>query len=158
MHQWIIEPTDDRFLYIRMNGEYLRRHSPIKSLLVSESGLKSSFATHCSTKARFILTNGDGMSITVCPAIGSVADSDFVEIFSSGWDTYNDFKEENPIRSVSVEYMDPDDRDYQFTWFEMVPRVSLGLVGKLSTLKICMREEWREGRGVFLGNHNHEIF
>lgn len=132
MRQWIIEPSEDRFLYIRMSGAYLRKHSPIKSHLISESGLKSSYATHCSTKARFILTSGEGLSITACPSIVSLADNNFVEIFSSGWDTYNDFKDEHPIRSISVEYMDPDDRDYQFTWFEMVPRVSLGLVGKLS--------------------------
>lgn len=134
MRQWIIEPSDDRFVYIRMNGAYLRKHSPSKPHLISESGLKSSYTIHCSTKARFILTNGEGLSITACPTIENSADSSFVEIFSSGWDTYNEFKDEHPIRSISVEYMDPDDQDYQFTWFEMVPRVSLGLVGKLLLL------------------------
>lgn len=113
-----------------MNGAYLRKHSPNKSHLISESGLKSSYAIHCPTKARFILTNGEGLSITACPEIESTDDNNLVEIFSSGWDTYNDFKNEHPIRSISIEYMDPDDRDYQFTWFEMTPRISLGLVAE----------------------------
>lgn len=112
-----------------MNGAYLRKHSSTKSHLISESGMKTSYAVHCSTKARFVFTNGEGLSITVCPEHENSLDSSFVEIFSSGWDSYNDFKVERPIRSISVEFLNPDDQDYQFTWFEMVPRVSLGLVG-----------------------------
>lgn len=114
-----------------MNGAYLRKHTPIKSHLISESGMKSSYATHCPTKARFVFTNGEGLSITACPQNENEADNSFVEIFSSGWDTYNDFKDVHPVRSISIEYLDPDDQDYQFTWFEMVPRVTLGLVGML---------------------------
>lgn len=114
-----------------MNGAYLRKHTPTKSHLISESGLKSSYAIHCSTKARFVFTNGEGLSITVCPGHENSNDDSFVEMFSSGWESYNDFKEERPERSISVEYLDPDDQDYQFTWFEMVPRVALGLVGTL---------------------------
>lgn len=114
-----------------MNGAYLRKHIPIKSHLISESGLKSSYATHCITKARFVFTNGEGLSITACPLNENAAENSFVEIFSSGWDSYNDFKDVHPIRSISIEYLDPDDQDYQFTWFEMVPRISLGLVGML---------------------------
>lgn len=112
-----------------MNGAYLRKHSSTKSHLISESGLKSSYAVHCSTKARFVFTNGEGLSITVCPAHENSLDNSFVEMFSSGWDSYNDFKDVQPIRSISVEYLDPDDQNYQFTWFEMVPRVALGLIG-----------------------------
>lgn len=129
--QWIIEPSEDRYLYVRMNGAYLRKHSPKHRHLISEDDLKSSFSIHCATRARFVFTNGEGLSVTACPASENSADNSFVEIFSSGWDSSNDFKEIKPIRSISVEYIDPDEEDYQFTWFEMVPRVSLGLVGKL---------------------------
>ncbi|XP_031626059.1 uncharacterized protein LOC116342540 [Contarinia nasturtii] len=133
-HQWIIEPTLDRYLFVRMNGVYLRKHNPIN--LISESGLKSSYAAHCPTKARFVFTNGEGLSITACPSTENSADYGFVEIFSSGWESYNDFKDVHPIRSISIEYIDPDDQDYQFTWFEIVPRVSLGLVAENCTF-IC---------------------
>lgn len=127
--QWIIEPTDDRYLYVRMNGVYLRKHELTN--LISNLSMKTSYYAQCGTKARFIFTNGEGLSVTACPASENSADSSFVEIFSSGWDTYNQFKEPHPVRSISVEYIDPDDEeDYTFTWFEMVPRVSLGLVGK----------------------------
>lgn len=125
--QWIIEPSEDRYLYVRMNGAYMRKHSPRKMHLISE--IKSSFATNCATKARFVFTNGEGLSVTACPASENSADNSFVEIFSSGWDSYNQFKDLHPMRSISIEYLDPDDEDYSFTWFEMVPRVSLGLVG-----------------------------
>lgn len=119
-----------------MNGAYLRKHTPTKSHLISESGIKSSYAIHCSTKARFVITNGDGLSITACPGTENSVDNSFVEMFSSGWETHNDFKEFRPIRSISIEYLDPDDQDYQLTWFEMVPRVALGLVGMLLSIKI----------------------
>lgn len=114
-----------------MNGAYLRKHSSKHTHLISDSGLKSSFSVHCPTRARFVFTNGDGLSVTACPSHPNSADNSFIEIFSSGWDTLNDFKESmpNPIKSISIEYIDPDEEDYQFTWFEMVPRVSLGLVG-----------------------------
>lgn len=126
--QWIIEPADDRYLYVRMNGFYLRKDEMTN--LISNLSIKTSYYARCSTKARFILTNGEGLSVTVCPANENTVDKSFVEIFSSGWDTYNQFKEPHPVRSISVEYIDPDDEeDYTFTWFEMVPRVSLGLVG-----------------------------
>lgn len=115
-----------------MNGAYLRKHSSTKSHLISESGLKSSYAIHCSTKARFVFTNGEGLSITACPGHENSLDNSFVEMFSSGWDSYNDFKDVQPIRSISVEYLDPDDQNYQFTWFEMVPRVALGLIGTIN--------------------------
>lgn len=113
-----------------MNGAYLRKHSPKQRHLILEDNLKSSFAIHCPTRARFVLTNGEGLSVTACPASENSADNSFVEIFSSGWDSSNDFREIKPMRSISIEYIDPDEEDYQFTWFEMVPRVSLGLVGK----------------------------
>lgn len=119
-----------------MNGAYLRKHSSTKSHLISESGLKSSYAVHCSTKARFVFTNGEGLSITVCPGHQNSLDNSFVEMFSSGWDSFNDFKDVQPIRSISVEYLDPDDQNYQFTWFEMVPRVALGLIGMKKILVI----------------------
>lgn len=79
-----------------------------------------------------MFTNGEGLSITACPTTDNSVDYGFVEIFSSGWDSYNDFKDIRPVRSISVEYIDPDDQDYQFTWFEIVPRVSLGLIGMLT--------------------------
>lgn len=110
-----------------MNGAYLRSYNPIKSQGISES----SYSSECLTKARFILTNGEGLSITICPSSKISAENSFVEIFSSGWESYNDFKDIQPIRSISIEYIDPDGQDYEFTWFEITPRISLGLVGML---------------------------
>lgn len=116
-----------------MNGVYLRRHTPDLVHLISNSSIKTSFYTYCSTKARFILTNDEGLSITVCPASKNSVGNSFVEIFSSGWDKFNQFKDSYPIRSISIEYIHTDEEEdeyYSFTWFEIVPRLSLGLVGE----------------------------
>lgn len=121
-----------------MSGSYLRKHSPIKSHLISESGMKSSYTLHCPTKARFVFTSGDGLSVTACPISSNSDDNSFIEIMSSGWDNINDLKDMRPIRSISIEYIDPDDQNYQFTWFEMVPRVSLGLIGMSIKIKCIL--------------------
>lgn len=112
-----------------MNGAYLRKHELTN--LISSQNIRTSFITECPTRARFIFTNGEGLSITACPTSANSADNNFVDIFSSGWDSQDQFKGPQPIRSISIEYIDPDDEEnYSFTWFEMMPRVSLGLVGK----------------------------
>lgn len=106
-----------------MNGAYLRKHESI-------SFVPSSFNRECSTRARFILTNSDGLSITVCPYSVESGNRNFVEIQSSGWDEYNKFGSTPKDRSISVEYINLDDeQDYVFTWFEMQPEMTLGLVG-----------------------------
>lgn len=43
--------------------------------------MKFSYATHCAAKARLMVTNGEGLSITACPLNENEADNDFVEIF-----------------------------------------------------------------------------
>lgn len=129
--QWVIEPSDDRFVYVRLSGAYLRLHNA-EQHIISNSSIKTSFPTYCNTNARFILTNGEGLSMTACPNSDNSADSSSVGIFSSGWHTFNQFAELHPIRSISVEYIntDEDEEEYSFTWFELVPKVSMGLVGK----------------------------
>lgn len=129
--QWVIEPSDDRFVYVRLTGAYLRLHNA-EQHIISNSSIKTSFPAYCSTNARFILTNGEGLSVTACPYSDNSADSNSVGIFSSGWHKFNQFAELHPIRSISVEFLntDEDEEEYSFTWFELVPKVSMGLVGK----------------------------
>lgn len=114
-----------------MTGAYLRSHNA-EQHIISNSSIKTSFPTYCDTNARFILTNGEGLSKTACPYSDNSADSSSIGIFSSGWHTFNQFAELHPIRSISVEYINTgeDEEEYSFTWFELVPKVSMGLVGK----------------------------
>lgn len=68
--------------------------------------------------------------MTACPASENSAGNDYVDIYSSGWvDTFEQ-KEPALPREISIEYLYPDREEYIVTWFEMVPRVSLGLVGE----------------------------
>lgn len=91
--------------------------------------MKTSFYSECQTSARIILTNGEGLSVTACPISDNSADDNYVDIYSSGW--YDSFEQKTPVpsREISIEYLYPDREEYTVTWFEMVPRVSLGLVG-----------------------------
>lgn len=130
----MIEPSEDRFAYIRMNGAYLRKHESNSFVLTQSQSIRTSYNRECPTRARFILTNGDGLSITVCPFSVESRSRDFVEISSAGWDEYNTFGSTPKDRSLSVEYISPDDeQDYVFTWFEIQPKTSMGLVGTLMT-------------------------
>lgn len=108
---------------------YLRKHNA-GNHLISNSSIKTSYSSDCETSARIILTNGEGLSVTACPSSENSADSNYVDIFSSGWHDGFEHKEPIPSREISIEYLYPDREEYIVTWFEMVPRVSLGLVGK----------------------------
>lgn len=134
MHPWIIEPSLGKYLYVRLNGVYLRKHNAVNHL-TSMSSIKTSFSSECQTNARIILTNGEGLSVTACPATENAADGNYVDIYSSGWDDSFEQKDSPPSREISVEYLYPDRQEYIVTWFEMVPRVSLGLIGKLACRK-----------------------
>lgn len=75
------------------------------------------------------MTNGNGVSITACPLNENSAQNDYVELFSAGWQNFHNFKDPIPSRSISIEYIYPDQLDYTFIWLEMYPRPPLGLVG-----------------------------
>lgn len=102
--------------------------------MISTSSIKTSFASECSTSARIILTNGEGLSVTACPASENVGDGQYVDIYSSGWEDSFEQRDVAPSREISVEYLYPDREEYVVTWFEMVPRVSLGLVGECAAV------------------------
>lgn len=133
VHPWIIEPSPGKYLYVRLNGVYLRRHNAVNHM-ISTSSIKTSFASECSTSARIILTNGEGLSVTACPASENVGDGQYVDIYSSGWEDSFEQRDVAPSREISVEYLYPDREEYVVTWFEMVPRVSLGLVGECAAV------------------------
>lgn len=107
----------------------MRRHNA-GNHMISNSSMKTSYSSDCQTSARIILTNGEGLSVTACPASENSAGNDYVDIYSSGW--VDTFKQKEPVlpREISIEYLYPDREEYIVTWFEMVPRVSLGLVGE----------------------------
>lgn len=98
--------------------------------MISTSSIKTSFSSECQTNARIILTNGEGLSVTACPASENAGDGNYVDIYSSGWEDSFEQRDVAPSREISIEYLYPDREEYVVTWFEMVPRVSLGLVGK----------------------------
>lgn len=150
-----MEPTLGRFLYVRLNGIYLRKHNPHQYTPVNSSRALSSNNCKCrtfkifnqllsslapfgnsylffatgETKSRVVLTNAEGTSVTACPLSENSALSDYVEMFSSGWHDQQNFKEPQFSAGISVEYINPDHEEYSFTWMEMVPRPHQGLLG-----------------------------
>lgn len=124
---WLVEPAFPRFLYVRLNGIYLRKHNPLLRVL-DNSTIKQLSAAQCETKARIVLSNAEGVSITACPLSDNSAQDHYVEMFSAGWHDQHNFDEPLVSRAVSIEYINPDHEDYSFTWLELVPRPPMGLV------------------------------
>lgn len=119
---WYLTPTAQRFLYVRLHGIYLRKHSS-PDRFQPDYNIRTHLTHLCETKSRVILTNADGTTVTACPLSRQSARHDVVEMFSSGWQERQQF-EHGPMRSraVSVEFINPDHEDYVFAWLEMEPR------------------------------------
>lgn len=96
--------------------------------MISNSSMKTSYSSNCETNSRIILTNGEGLSVTACPASENSAGNDYVDIYSSGWGDNFEQKDPIPSREISIEYLYPDREEYTVTWFEMVPKISLSLL------------------------------
>ncbi|XP_037044522.1 uncharacterized protein LOC119080330 isoform X2 [Bradysia coprophila] len=146
---WLVEPTSGRFLYVRLNGIYLRKHNPLQHNSVNSSRALSS--NNCETKSRVVLTNAEGSSVTACPLSENSALNDYVEMFSSGWHDQHNFKESHFSPGISVEYINPDHEEYSFTWMEMVPRPHQGLLAdcefKCPELDACVNASvWCDGK------------
>lgn len=126
---WLIEPLEDKSLYIRLKGFYLRRYNPLTYLPFNTS-IHSSAPMKCETKARVVLTTGEGVSITACPLGQDAARKHVVEVYSSGWNSKIDFQAKFASKVVSVEFLEPEDGDYSFTWLELTRKPPQGLFGR----------------------------
>ncbi|XP_052859858.1 uncharacterized protein LOC128267111 [Anopheles cruzii] len=118
---WLIEPSYDRYLYIRLRGLFLRKFNPGAPLTYNAS-FSAVTPIRCYTKARVIITNGEGISVTACPLPDESKHQHVVEVFSAGWGRKHPFFGPETSRVVSVEFLNPEDGQYAFSWLELTKR------------------------------------
>lgn len=114
---WLIEPSPGKSLYIRFKGFYLRRYNPLIHLPLNTS-LKSA-QNKCTTKARVVVTTGEGIQITACPLDEDSSSKHIVEVFSAGWNRGINYQASEPKQVISVEFLEPHSGEYTFTWLEL---------------------------------------
>lgn len=68
-----------------------------------------------------------GFSITVCPLESDSSKRHLIEFFSAGWRQPNRIESKEPSSVVSVEFLEPDDGDFSFSWLELSKRPLQGL-------------------------------
>lgn len=68
-----------------------------------------------------------GFSITVCPLESDSSKRNMIEFFSAGWRQPNRIDSKDPLSVVSVEFLEPDDGDFSFSWLELSKRPQQGL-------------------------------
>lgn len=127
---WLIEPTNGKSLYIRFKGYYLRRYNPLIHLPLNTS-LKSVAPNKCTTKARVVVTTGEGIQITACPMDEDSSSKYIVEVFSAGWNRKIDYETVEPSQVISVEFLEPQSGEYTFTWLELSKMPPPSLLGML---------------------------
>uniref|UniRef100_A0A182YNW7 DUF7805 domain-containing protein n=1 Tax=Anopheles stephensi TaxID=30069 RepID=A0A182YNW7_ANOST len=121
---WLIEPSYDRYLYIRLKGLFLRKFNPATPLAYNAS-FSAVTPIRCYTKSRVIITNGEGISVTACPLPEETKHRHVVEVFSAGWGRKHPFFGAEASRVVSVEFLNPDEGGhYTFSWLELTKRSS----------------------------------
>ncbi|XP_050073509.1 uncharacterized protein LOC126561419 isoform X1 [Anopheles maculipalpis] len=121
---WLIEPSYDRYLYIRLKGLFLRKFNPATPLAYNAS-FSAVTPIRCYTKSRVIITNGEGISVTACPLPEETKHRHVVEVFSAGWGRKHPFFGAEASRVVSVEFLNPDEGGhYAFSWLELTKRSS----------------------------------
>ncbi|XP_055630213.1 uncharacterized protein LOC129771009 isoform X2 [Toxorhynchites rutilus septentrionalis] len=123
---WLIEPSVEKYLYIRLRGLFLRKIDPSIPLRYNAS-LSTVTPIRCNTKSRVVITNSEGVSITVCPLPDDTTHRHVVEVFSAGWTQHQPYFESEPSRVISVEFLQPDDGTYSFSWLELTRRPPPGL-------------------------------
>ncbi|XP_055536271.1 uncharacterized protein LOC129724969 isoform X2 [Wyeomyia smithii] len=120
---WLIEPSHDKYLYIRLKGLFLRRNNPAAPMRYNAS-LSTVTPIRCNTKARVVITNGEGVSVTACPLPDDTSHRHTVEVFSAGWTRKHPNFELEPSKVISVEFLQPDHGEYSFSWLELSKRPS----------------------------------
>lgn len=117
----MIEPSYDRYLYIRLKALFLRRFNPAIPLPYNAS-FSVVTPIRCHTKSRVIITNGEGISVTACPLPEDTNHRHVVEVFSAGWTRKHPFFGAEASRVVSIEFLNPEDGSYAFSWLELTKR------------------------------------
>lgn len=122
---WLIEPSHDKYIYIRMRGLFLRKSDPTMPMKYNAS-LSTVTPIRCNTKSRVIISNSEGVSLTACPLPDETPHRHMVEVFSAGWTHLHPHFGIEPSKVISVEFLHPDDQTYSFTWLEISKRGSQG--------------------------------
>ncbi|XP_058457818.1 uncharacterized protein LOC131434755 isoform X2 [Malaya genurostris] len=118
---WLIEPSHDKYLYIRLRGLFLRRNNPASPMRYNAS-LSTVTPIRCNTKARVVITNSEGVSVTACPLPDDTAHRHVVEVFSAGWNRKHPNFGAEPSKAISVEFLQPENGPYSFSWLELSKR------------------------------------
>ncbi|XP_058836455.1 uncharacterized protein LOC131693017 isoform X2 [Topomyia yanbarensis] len=118
---WLIEPSHDKYLYVRLRGLFLRRNNPAVPMRYNAS-LSTVTPIRCNTKARVVITDGEGVSITACPLPDDTGHRHVVEVFSAGWSRKHPYFGADPSKVISVEFLHPDSGPYSFSWLELSKR------------------------------------
>lgn len=118
---WLIEPSHDKYLYWRMRGLYMRKNDPAAPMKYNAS-LSVTTPIRCNTKSRVIISNSEGVSLTVCPLPDDTPHRHLVEVFSAGWTHKQPYFGIEPSKVISIEFIHPDDGPYSFTWLEISKR------------------------------------
>ena len=92
----------------------------------------------CSTRARVVITSGEGISVTACPLSDDASSRHNVEVFSTGWARKAPFYGAEPSKVVSIEFINPDDEEYSFTWLELSKKPHAASSEFLGKIKNCI--------------------
>lgn len=132
----MIEPSNGKSLFIRLNGYYLRRYNPLIQVPLSNKTMLRSISSNvCSTKARVVITTGDMVQITGCPTDSDESTNHIVEVFSAGWNKRFDFEAIEYSQVISVEYLEPEDGNFIFSWLELSKLPAQGFYGNVHIIK-----------------------
>ncbi|XP_038115047.1 uncharacterized protein LOC6050731 isoform X2 [Culex quinquefasciatus] len=118
---WLIEPSHEKYLYVRLRGLLLRKNNPAVPLEYNTS-LSTVTPIRCPTKARVVITNSEGVSVTACPLPDDTSHRHVVEVFSAGWTRKHPHFGIEPSKVISVEFLQPDNGAYSFSWLELTKR------------------------------------
>lgn len=101
----------------------MRKNDPAMPMKYNAS-LSAVTPIRCNTKSRVIISNSEGVTLTVCPLADDTTHRHVVEVFSAGWTHKHPHFGIEPSKVISIEFLHPDDGAYSFTWLEISKRPS----------------------------------
>lgn len=108
-HPWLIDPGPRQYLYVKTHG------------------IVAANMTNCATKNRIVIHTAGGQRVSVCPKPSSYSRRNIVEVFSDGWNIIGNKgiilpPDQNPTKTVAVEFIMTEEDSYSVTWLELSRR------------------------------------
>lgn len=95
------------------------------------TSIRSVTPIKCTTKARVVVTSGEGVQVTACPLDEDANKKYMVEVFSAGWNRKIDYQISEPPQVLSVEFLEPEDGEFSFSWLELSKMPPQGFLSKI---------------------------